>query len=187
VISEPECLVRDNLQGLGIFASIAINGVTDSTSIRPNPLSVAALIANCWLDRDFQARLIRAGASELGTSGISVRPDATVRILVDDTRRVHFVLARSPLNPSLRLNSLPPAPSYLQLYAYVYEATRREAALRSRLVARPHQMLRTLGVNVSDDTDVIVCEANSNCGYLSIPTAEQISSPNWRLGATGCP
>jgi len=179
VISDAECLVRDNLQMLGIFATLATNGLASSVAASPDPASVAAVIANCWLDRSFQTQLVQAAASVLNASGITVRPEPTVRILIDDPRRVHFVLAGSPLDRSLRLDSLPPTPSFLQLYAYVYEAARRDERFRSMLIAQPGPTLRMLGLDVADDMEVVVCEADSDRAYLSIPTVEQISMPSW--------
>jgi magnesium-protoporphyrin IX monomethyl ester (oxidative) cyclase len=171
VISREECLVRDNLPALGLFARLAVNGLADSTPADPDPLAIAAVIANCWLDRGFQDRLLQSGASVLRESGIGLRQNAAVRIVIDDTRRLHFVLARSPLDQSLRVHPLPPAPSFLQLYAYIYEAARCDESFRRKLLARPKQTLRDLGADLGDDIEVMLYEATAAEAYLSVPLA----------------
>jgi nitrile hydratase len=142
------------LREKGIFTTEEFRRTLEEIDSR-SPADGARLVARAWVDpafRDLALRHANAAALELGidAGGIPIRA-------VADTENVHNVIVCTLCScyPRLLLGA---SPDWYKSRAY-----------RSRVVREPRAVLRELGLELPDSTQVVVHDATAELRYLVIP------------------
>ena len=134
----------------------AMDAVVDYYENTVGPHIGARLVARCWVDPDFRARLLadmRAVARELGLTGVQ----GTDLVAVENTPDVHNLVVCT-------LCSCYPWP-ILGLPPTWYKDT----AYRARAVIDPRGVLSEFGTELADETEVKVWDSTAEVRYLVIP------------------
>jgi nitrile hydratase len=121
----------------------------------PNPADGARLVARCWVDPAFEARMLESvntAAKELGLN-LGRTPIHALK----DTPQVHHVIVCTLCScyPSVLLGE---KPDWYKSRAY-----------RSRVVREPRTVLAEFGTHLPDDIEVRVQDSTAEHRYIVIP------------------
>jgi len=121
----------------------------------PNPADGARLVARCWVDPAFEARMVQsvnAAAKELGLN-LGQTPIHALK----DTPQVHHVIVCTLCScyPSVLLGE---KPDWYKSRAY-----------RSRVVREPRTVLEAFGTHLPDHIEVRVQDSTAEHRYIVIP------------------
>jgi nitrile hydratase len=121
----------------------------------PNPADGARLVARCWVDPAFEARMLESvnvAAKELG-----LNPGQTPIHALKDTPQVHHVIVCTLCScyPAALLGE---KPDWYKSRAY-----------RSRVVREPRTVLEEFGTHLPDDIEVRVQDSTAEHRYIVIP------------------
>jgi Nitrile hydratase, alpha chain len=121
----------------------------------PNPADGARLVARCWVDPAFEARMLESvnvAAKELGLN-LGQTPIHALK----DTPQVHHVIVCTlcSCNPAALLGE---KPDWSKSRAY-----------RSRVVREPRTVLEEFGTHLPDDIEVRVQDSTAEHRYIVIP------------------
>jgi nitrile hydratase len=120
------------------------------------PLNGAKVVARAWTDPDYKKRLLADGTGavkELGFSG----PQGEHIVVVENTPEVHNVVVCT-------LCSCDPWP-VLGLPPSWY----KDPAYRARVVREPRAVLREMGLDLPESTEVVVRDSSSEVRWLVLP------------------
>jgi nitrile hydratase len=120
------------------------------------PLNGAKVVARAWTDPEYKARLLEDGTAaikELGFSG----PQGEHIVVVENTAAVHNVTVCT-------LCSCYPWP-VLGLPPSWY----KDPAYRARVVREPRAVLREMGLDLPDSTEIVVRDSSSEVRWLVLP------------------
>jgi nitrile hydratase subunit alpha len=120
-----------------------------------SPVNGARMVARAWADPAYRDRLLadgNAAAAELGFSGLSY-----LLKVVENTADVHNVIVCT-LCSCYPTSLLGPSPSWYKSFAY-----------RSRVVREPRPVLAEFGLELPEQTEIRVWDANSETRYLVLP------------------
>ena len=120
------------------------------------PLNGARVVARAWTDPEYKARLLADGTAaikELGFSG----PQGEHIVVVENTPAVHNVVVCT-------LCSCYPWP-VLGLPPSWY----KDPAYRARVVREPRAVLTEMGLELTDDVEIIVRDSSSEVRWLVLP------------------
>jgi nitrile hydratase subunit alpha len=121
----------------------------------PNPADGARLVARCWVDPAFEARMLESvnvAAKELG-----LNPGQTPIHALKDTPQVHHAIVCTLCScyPAALLGE---KPDWYKSRAY-----------RSRVVREPRTVLEEFGTHVPDDIEVRVQDSTAEHRYIVLP------------------
>ena len=134
----------------------------------PNVASLAAVIANCWIDAKFRSELAANPKRVLAEYGVAISHGVDVRVLVDEPRLINVVLPRRRDND--RAQPAPPQfHTFSEVRAYICARARGDAGFRRRFLAAPAAMVRSLGYALPDDVHVAAYEATDDTRYFVVP------------------
>lgn len=133
-----------------------VDEIIDIFENKVGPRNGAKVVARAWVDPDYRERLLTHSVeaiAELGFSGV----DGEHMRVVENTPQVHNVMVCT-------LCSCYPWPT-LGLPPVWYKS----APYRSRVVREPRLVLKEFGLDIPDDVEVRVWDANANTRYLVLP------------------
>jgi len=140
----------------GLVDTAALDAIVEYYEHKVGPRNGARVVARAWADPAYKARLLAdatAAIAELGYSGLQ----GEHMVAVENTPAVHNLVVCTLCScypwPVL---GLPPA-------------WYKSAGYRSRSVIDPRGVLRELGLEVSDDTEVRVWDSTAEVRYLVLP------------------
>jgi nitrile hydratase subunit alpha len=138
----------------GVFTADAMRKGLEGISAA-SPADGARLVARCWVDLDFEARVLRSvndAAVELGLHVGQIPIHA-----VKNTPQVHHVIVCTLCScyPTALLGS---SPDWYKSRAY-----------RSRVVREPRAVLEEFGTSIPDDVEVCVHDSTAERRYVVIP------------------
>jgi nitrile hydratase len=140
----------------GIVDRAALDALVDTYENKIGPRNGARVVARAWVDAEYKQRLLHdatAAIAELGFSGMQ----GEHMVAVENTPTVHNIVVCTLCScypwPVL---GLPPA-------------WYKSPAYRARTVIDPRGVLRELGVHLTDDVAVRVCDSNAEVRYLVLP------------------
>lgn len=136
-----------------------------------NVISLAGIIANCWLNKEFKNKLIADPKKILSKHNIEFPADVNIKVLVDSPNLIHIILANEPLEDRLSIDTLPENPTFLQVYRYIYEKGRTDRAFRHRFLVMPTKTFRELGFSLPENVHIAGYESTEHTRYFVIPTA----------------
>ncbi len=119
------------------------------------PADGARLIARCWTDETFAARVMRSVNKAAGELGMDIGPTRVVAVANAPT--LHNVLVCT-LCSCYPIGLLGDSPGWYKSRAY-----------RSRVVREPRAVLAEFGVRIPDDVEVRVHDSTADLRYIVVP------------------
>ena len=156
----PAALRAEALESLlverGLVRSEVLDGFIGRYVNDVGPMNGARVVAKAWTDDDYRRRLLADGTGAIGELGFS-GPQGEHMVVVENTREVHNVVVCT-------LCSCYPWP-VLGLPPDWY----KDPAYRSRMVREPRTLLREMGLDLDDSTEVRVWDSSAENRYLVLP------------------
>jgi nitrile hydratase len=147
----------------GLIDPKVVDGLISRYENDIGPLNGAKVVAKAWTDPEYKARLLENGTAAVGELGFS-GPQGEHIVVVENTSSVHNVVVCTLCSCyPWPLLGLPPA-------------WYKDPAYRSRIVREPRTMLRELGLDVAEDTEIRVWDSSSEVRYLVLPERPASSS-----------
>jgi nitrile hydratase subunit alpha len=140
----------------GLIDPSVVDGLISRYENDVGPLNGAKVVAKAWTDPEYKARLLQDGTGAVGELGFS-GPQGEHIVVLENSSDVHNVVVCT-------LCSCYPWP-LLGLPPGWY----KDPAYRSRIVREPRTMLRELGLELDDDTEVRVWDSSSEVRYFVLP------------------
>jgi nitrile hydratase len=140
----------------GIIDTDALDGIVEHYEHELGPMNGAKVVGRAWVDPDYKRRLLADGTtaiSELGFAG----PEGDHLVVVENTPSVHNVIVCT-------LCSCYPWP-VLGLPPRWYKSP----PYRSRMVREPRALLREMGCEIDDGTEIRVWDSSAEVRYLVLP------------------
>ncbi len=148
----------ERLERAGVTSDAEITGVLERFLAAAGPGNGARLVARAWTDPDFKARLLSDANAAIAELGLDMTHWAPVRlVVVENTPRVHNAIVCT-LCSCYPIALLGPSPSWYKSEAY-----------RSRVVREPRALLRELGLEVPDETEIAVWDSTAELRYMVLP------------------
>ena len=138
----------------GLVPQGFIKDVNRSYGNTIGPMNGARAVARSWVDPDFKARLLEDGTTALAELGIDTN-DHIVAVANEPGSHNVVVCTLCSCYPWSVLG-LPPS-------------WYKEAPYRARMVREPRVLLREMGCQVPDDTDIRVWDSSAEVRYLVVP------------------
>ncbi|MGH9087763.1 MAG: nitrile hydratase subunit alpha [Acidimicrobiales bacterium] len=140
----------------GVVTTDAVDAVVAAYESDIGPLRGAAVVARAWTDPGFKSRLLAHGtaaAAELGITGLR----GEHLIVVENTPTVHNAVVCT-LCSCYPWSVLGLPPTWYKSSEY-----------RARMVIEPRAVLAELGLELSDDVEVVVWDSNAETRYMVLP------------------
>ncbi len=149
--------LEERLINAGLITDAELDEILTQVYDSASPVNGARMVVRSWTDPAYHDRLLadaNAAAAELGfgpgTRGYLLKA-------VENTPGVHNVIVCT-LCSCYPTSLLGPSPSWYKSFAY-----------RSRVVREPREVLAEFGLELPEDTDIRVWDANSETRYLVLP------------------
>ncbi|HTW00782.1 MAG TPA: nitrile hydratase subunit alpha [Streptosporangiaceae bacterium] len=146
---------EERLIAAGLVTDAELDEILTTVYETASPVNGARMVARAWTDAAYAGRLLadgNAAAAELGFTGLNYLLKA-----VQNTAGVHNVIVCT-LCSCYPTSLLGPSPSWYKSFAY-----------RSRVVREPRAVLAEFGVELPEQTEIRVWDANSETRYLVLP------------------
>jgi len=147
--------LEERLIDAGVITDDELEEILADVYATASPVNGARMVARAWADPAYRDRLLadgNAAAAELGFSGLSY-----LLKVVENTADVHNVIVCT-LCSCYPTSLLGPSPSWYKSFAY-----------RSRVVREPRPVLAEFGLELPEQTEIRVWDANSETRYLVLP------------------
>jgi nitrile hydratase len=149
--------LEERLINAGLITDAELDEILTQVYDSASPVNGARMVVRAWTDPAYHDRLLadaNAAAAELGfgpgTRGYLLKA-------VENTPGVHNVIVCT-LCSCYPTSLLGPSPSWYKSFAY-----------RSRVVREPREVLAEFGLELPEDTEIRVWDANSETRYLVLP------------------
>jgi nitrile hydratase subunit alpha len=146
---------EERLIAAGLVTDAELDEILTTVYATASPVNGARMVARAWTDPAYAGRLLadgNAAAAELGFSGQNY-----LLKVVQNTAEVHNVIVCT-LCSCYPTSLLGPSPSWYKSFAY-----------RSRVVREPRAVLAEFGLELPEQTEIRVWDANSETRYLVLP------------------
>jgi nitrile hydratase len=140
----------------GLVDPAVVDGFVARYETEVGPLNGARVVARAWTDPEYRERLLADGTAaiaELGFSG----PQGEHIVVVENTPQTHNVVVCT-------LCSCYPWP-VLGLPPSWY----KDPAYRARVVREPRSVLREMGLDLPESTEIVVRDSSSEVRWLVLP------------------
>ncbi len=147
--------LEERLVAAGLITDAELDEILAQVYASAAPANGARMVARAWTDPAYQARLLadgNAAATELGFASQSY-----LLKVVQNTADLHNVIVCT-LCSCYPTALLGPSPSWYKSFAY-----------RSRVVREPRGVLAEFGLELPEQTEIRVWDANSETRYLVLP------------------
>ena len=134
----------------------ALDEIVDAYENRIGPKNGARVVARAWVDPDFRERLLADGTAAIGELDYLGGQGEHMKV-VENSDSVHNLIVCT-------LCSCYPWPT-LGLPPTWYKSS----AYRARAVIEPREVLRELGLDLPDETEVRVWDSTAEIRYLVLP------------------
>lgn len=141
----------------GLVRPEAIDAIVARYESEIGPLNGARVVARAWSDPAYRRRLLADARAAIAELGLPLRGEGTAIVVVENTPGVHNVVVCTLCScyPSALLG-LPPtwykSPPY-----------------RARVVREPRAVLRELGLELPESTEVRVWDSSAELRYMVLP------------------
>jgi nitrile hydratase len=148
----------------GLVAPETIDAIIRHYEQDVGPLNGAKVVARAWVDAAFKARLLADGTAAIAELGLGGAQCERL-VVVENTPAVHNVVVCSLCScyPWAVLG-LPPA-------------WYKSPAYRSRVVREPRQVLREMGLSLSDTVEIRVWDSSAEIRCLVLPERPAGTAP----------
>jgi nitrile hydratase subunit alpha len=147
--------LEERLIAAGLITDAELDEILAGVFASAAPANGARMVARAWTDPAYRERLLadgNAAAAELGFVG-----QHYLLKVVENTAGVHNVIVCT-LCSCYPTALLGPSPSWYKSFAY-----------RARVVREPRAVLAEFGLELSEQTEIRVWDANSETRYLVLP------------------
>lgn len=146
------------LESLLVERGLVTSGLVDKLGAaieeRTGPLLGARVVARAWVDPAYEERLLADPGPAIAEV---IGPRAEPLIVVRNRPGVHNVVCCT-LCSCYPTSVLGPPPAFYKSFSY-----------RSRVVREPRTVLRELGLDLDEGTDIHVWDSSSDARYLVLP------------------
>ena len=149
--------LEERLIAVGLIADAELDEILGEVFASASPVSGARMVARAWTDPAYRDRLLADGNAAAAELGFGPGVQGYLLKVVENTARVHNVIVCT-LCSCYPTALLGPSPSWYKSFAY-----------RSRVVREPRAVLAEFGLDLPEDTEIRVWDANSEARYLVVP------------------
>ncbi len=149
--------LEERVIGAGLTTDAELEEILASVYASASPVNGARMVARAWTDPAYRDRLLANGNDAAAELGLASGARGYLLKVVENTSRVHNVIVCT-LCSCYPTSLLGPSPSWYKSFAY-----------RSRVVREPRAVLAEFGLELPDDTEIRVWDANSETRYLVLP------------------
>ena len=140
----------------GLVDPAALDALVDAYEHKLGPRNGARVVARAWVDPAYKQRLLADATSAIAELGFASHQGERI-VALENTPKLHNLIVCT-------LCSCYPWP-LLGLPPRWYKS----ASYRSRAVIDPRGVLREFGVDLSENTEVRVCDSTSEVRYIVLP------------------
>jgi nitrile hydratase subunit alpha len=141
----------------GLTTDAELEEILAAVYASASPVNGARMIARAWTDPAYRDRLLADGNAAAAELGFASGARGYLLKVVENTPRVHNVIVCT-LCSCYPTSLLGPSPTWYKSFAY-----------RSRVVREPRAVLAEFGLELPEDTEIRVWDANSETRYLVLP------------------
>jgi nitrile hydratase subunit alpha len=149
--------LEERLIAAGLATDSELDEILEQVFTSASPVNGARMVARAWKDPAYRDRLLADGNAAAAELGFGAGAQGYLLKAVENTPTVHnlIVCTLCSCYPTALLG---PSPSWYKSFAY-----------RSRAVREPRAVLAEFGVELPDNTEIRVWDANSEARYLVLP------------------
>jgi len=149
--------LEERLIAAGLATDAEFDEILERVFTSASPVNGAQMVARAWKDPGYRARLLTDGNAAAAELGFGDGAQGYLLKAVENTPTVHnmIVCTLCSCYPTALLG---PSPSWYKSFAY-----------RSRAVREPRAVLAEFGLELPDNTQIQVWDANSEARYLVLP------------------
>jgi nitrile hydratase len=149
--------LEERLIAAGLATDAELDEILERVFTSASPVNGARMVARAWKDPAYRDRLLADGNAAAAELGFGSGARGYLLKAVENTPAVHnmIVCTLCSCYPTALLG---PSPSWYKSFAY-----------RSRAVREPRAVLAEFGLELPDDTEIRVWDANSEARYLVLP------------------
>jgi nitrile hydratase len=156
--------LEERLITAGLITDDELDGILTEVFESASPANGARMVARAWTDSGYAQRLLADGNAAAEELGFAAETKGYLLKAVENTPAVHNVIVCT-LCSCYPTALLGPSPSWYKSFAY-----------RSRVVREPRAVLAEFGLELAEDTEVRVWDANSETRYLVLPLPPESAS-----------
>jgi nitrile hydratase subunit alpha len=149
--------LEERLIAAGLITDDELDRILTEVFESASPANGARMVARAWIDPAYGKRLLADGNAAAGELGLAAETKGYLLKAVENTPTVHNVIVCT-LCSCYPTALLGPSPSWYKSFAY-----------RSRVVREPRAVLAEFGLELPEDTEIRVWDANSETRYLVLP------------------
>ena len=149
--------LEERMIAAGLTTDAELDGILEQVFSSASPVNGAQMIARAWKDPGYRERLLADGNAAAAELGFGSGSHGYLLKVVENTAAVHNVIVCT-LCSCYPTALLGPSPSWYKSFSY-----------RSRVVREPRAVLAEFGLELPDDTEIRVWDANSETRYLVLP------------------
>lgn len=149
--------LEERMIAAGLTTDAELDGILEQVFSSASPVNGARMVARAWKDPGYRERLLADGNAAAAELGFGSGSHGYLLQVVENTPAVHNVIVCT-LCSCYPTSLLGPSPSWYKSFSY-----------RSRVVREPRGVLAEFGLELPDDTEIQVWDANSESRYLVLP------------------
>ena len=149
--------LEERLITAGLITDDELDDILAEVFKSASPANGARMVARAWTDPAYAQRLLEDGNAAAEELGFAAETKSYLLKVVENTPAVHNVIVCT-LCSCYPTALLGPSPSWYKSFAY-----------RSRVVREPRAVLAEFGVELPEDVEIRVWDANSESRYLVLP------------------
>jgi len=149
--------LEERLITAGLITDDELDDILARVFESASPANGARMVARAWTDPAYAQRLLEDGNAAAEELGFAAETKSYLLKVVENTPAVHNVIVCT-LCSCYPTALLGPSPSWYKSFAY-----------RSRVVREPRAVLAEFGVELPEDVEIRVWDANSESRYLVLP------------------
>jgi len=149
--------LEERMIAAGLTTDAELEEILAGVYASASPVNGARMVARAWTDPAYRDRLLADGNAAAAELGFAAGARGYLLKVVENTPAVHNVIVCT-LCSCYPTSLLGPSPSWYKSFAY-----------RSRVVREPRAVLAEFGLELPEDTQIRVWDANSETRYLVLP------------------
>jgi nitrile hydratase subunit alpha len=149
--------LEERMIAAGLITDAEIDEILTQVFGSASPVNGARMVARAWTDPGYRERLLADGNAAAAELGFASGAQGYLLKVVENTKSVHNVIVCT-LCSCYPTALLGPSPSWYKSFAY-----------RARVVREPRAVLAEFGLELPEDTEIRVWDANSQVRYLVLP------------------
>jgi nitrile hydratase subunit alpha len=153
--------LEERLISAGLITDAELDEILTQVYESASPVNGARMVARAWTDPAYHDLLLADGNAAAAELGFGPATRGYLLRAVENTAGVHNVIVCT-LCSCYPTSLLGPSPSWYKSFAY-----------RSRVVREPREVLAEFGLELPEDTEIRVWDANSETRYLVLPVRPQ--------------